>query len=617
MTTQTNILTDLNEAQRQAATSTSNRILCLAGAGSGKTRVLTHRAIHLITEGHRSPYDVLLMTFTNKAATEMKERIVAILGKEPRGMWIGTFHSICARIVRQWADRVGLESHFTIYDETDRHDILTYLIKNRHKCKVKPKTILAFMNESEGGGVDIGSADSEVISLIEEYYGFLKESNALDFHGILTFARNLLRDNADIQEYYHKRWPHILIDEYQDTNPIQDEIIQLINPHNLFVVGDDYQSIYKFRFADMRIMLGFQDRWPDAEVIKLTENYRSRPNIVRAANNLIAHNHEQLHKELKAMRESGEHETQVEFPNTTDAEAESIADDILEYHRADGDHQWDQVAVLARTHRQLDKIEFYLFHNEIPFNRIRSKDIWTSEPARICIAFLRVIRNPADNWSMGYILRKLVGLSQLQMVEVRSVRLNQSLTMYEAAKALEPDDPVVRFIDDSIRYTSGAPIIQYAPLIIQRLLEVVPVEEMYQKQHRDTKARQFQLIQNTLETWTMANAPENNYVDFLDWLSARQIQDQIEDSNKVTLATIHAAKGLEWEIVYLIGMFEGAMPHSRAETVEEIAEERRLCYVAITRAMNHLVMTVPATDLRGRAKDRSRFILEMKGELDD
>jgi DNA helicase-2/ATP-dependent DNA helicase PcrA len=608
-----NILDGLNEAQVAAATSDAAAILCIAGAGSGKTQTLAARVAHLVTTKRYSPHNILVLTFTNKAAREMQERIVSILGDERaiRGMWIGTFHSICARIVREWADRIGLKSDFTIYDEEDRRDILTYIIKNRRKCKVKPQVIVDFMNEVEGLRKEIREdTDDEALDILMEYNRFLRDSNALDFHGILIAARDLLRDNLDIQEHYRKKFHHVLIDEYQDTNPIQDEIIRLIAPRNLFAVGDDYQSIYRFRGADMRIMIAFEGHHPGAEIIRLVKNYRSRPSIVYAANRLIAHNREQLHKTLEPVLEEGRVESSFEAFGGVRDEADWIANEAFKGYGLSG--EWGNKAILARTHRYLNFLEDALQKREIPYQRLGGRDIWATEPARICIAFLRVLRNPDDNWSMGYLLRRLAGLTQLEMLDIREHRLRRDRTILEAARELAtarcPWDPIVGFFDE---YGFNPPY-HMACQIITVLLENIPVEKMYLKQHRDTKAGLFRTILSELELWE-GQQLQNRYTDFLDWLAARSVQDSMQADDTVKLATIHAAKGLEWPVVYVAGCHEGNMPYSKAAGSDiELEEERRLMYVAMTRAKDHLVVTTTHTDAFGRPVLRSRFLSEIQ-----
>ncbi|EHQ92170.1 ATP-dependent helicase [Desulfosporosinus youngiae] len=579
-----NLLYGLNDQQLQAVTSDSPIILNLAGAGSGKTRVLTHRMAYLHQEKRVGTSNMLALTFTRLAAKEMKERVMALIGTaEGYKLTVGTFHSFCVQVLREFGYLVDLEPNFTIYDEEDRTDIIHSCVDELGYKKIKVRDVIDNLYK------DLSGLDQSLARVIEEYGYRLKRNNAMDLDGLLVSTRNVL-ESSQAQRELQNRYRYIFVDEFQDTNDIQFEIIHLLNPENLFVVGDDFQSIYQFRGANVRNIIEFPDKYQKCEVIKLERNYRSTKQIVSAANSLIKHNLSQTEKALIADREGLDIRYLI-MPDE-DAESRKVADLIASESKSEA---WSNVAVLARTNRQLQTIKDVLDRRNIPSLIVSSQnDVFKKQDIRKIIAFIEVAINPQDDANIHKVINfPNMRFTDLDINNLEFKALDQGWSLSDIMKIGTEKEKAFYALLESIK--DRVENIETARDVIEEAIHQLSLRIYYDNE--GLKNRQEDVSAMLLEVERWQNVQEslgepNGIYSFLKWLRTKDIQEKLvqEKVDSVKLMTVHASKGLEFPVVFVIGMNQNVFPSKRAEDIEE---ERRLFYVAITRAKDRLYLTRP------------------------
>lgn len=637
----------LNEPQREAVLHADGPLLILAGAGSGKTRVLTHRIAYLIEELGVNPWNILAITFTNKAAGEMRQRVDDLVGFGSESIWVSTFHSMCVRILRRFIDRLGYDSRFTIYDTDDQKtlmkavckkvDIDTKRFKERMLLSVissaKNEMILPEEFELNAGG---DFAQLKIAKVYREYEAQLKANNALDFDDLLVKTVQLLQTQPDVRENYQERFRYIMVDEYQDTNTVQFKLVSLLagKYRNLCVVGDDDQSIYKFRGANIRNILDFEKEYPDAKVIKLEQNYRSTGNILNAANGVISNNKGRKDKTLWTANGEGEKISLRQFDTAYD-EAEFIAEDIKKEVR-DG-ASYNDNAVLYRTNAQSRLLEEKFIAMNIPYKIVGGINFYARREIKDILAYLKTVDNGQDDLSVRRIInvpKRGIGLTTINRIQEAADA--RGLSFYEALLAPEMIPGVGR---SASKLDSFAALIEYfkgqaeKESLTDLLNEILDMTGYAQNLEADDEIDAESRLQNIEELLNKAAAYEEDCEDrgekatlsgFLEEVAlVADIDSLEEDQDYVVLMTLHSAKGLEFPHVYLAGMEDGLFPSYMTITgddPEELEEERRLCYVGITRAEQKLTLTCARKRMvRGETQYNriSRFVTEIPPELLD
>ena len=637
----------LNEPQREAVLHADGPLLILAGAGSGKTRVLTHRIAYLIEELGVNPWNILAITFTNKAAGEMRQRVDNLVGFGSESIWVSTFHSMCVRILRRFIDRLGYDSRFTIYDTDDQKtlmkavckkvDIDTKQFKERMLLSVissaKNEMILPEEFELNAGG---DFAQLKIAKVYREYEAQLKANNALDFDDLLVKTVQLLQTQPDVRENYQERFRYIMVDEYQDTNTVQFKLVSLLagKYRNLCVVGDDDQSIYKFRGANIRNILDFEKEYPDAKVIKLEQNYRSTGNILNAANGVIRNNKGRKNKTLWTANGEGEKISLRQFDTAYD-EAEFIAEEIKKEVR-DG-ASYNDNAVLYRTNAQSRLLEEKFIAMNIPYKIVGGINFYARREIKDILAYLKTVDNGQDDLSVRRIInvpKRGIGLTTINRIQEASDE--RGISFYEALLAPEMIPGVGR---SASKLDSFAALIEYfkgqaeKESLTDLLNEILDMTGYAQNLEADDEIDAESRLQNIEELLNKAAAYEEDCEDrdekatlngFLEEVAlVADIDSLEEDQDYVVLMTLHSAKGLEFPHVYLAGMEDGLFPSYMTITgddPEELEEERRLCYVGITRAEQKLTLTCARKRMvRGETQYNriSRFVSEIPPELLD
>ena len=637
----------LNEPQREAVLHTDGPLLILAGAGSGKTRVLTHRIAYLIEEMGVNPWNILAITFTNKAAGEMRQRVDDLVGFGSESIWVSTFHSMCVRILRRFIDRLGYDNRFTIYDTDDQKtlmkavckkvDIDTKQFKERMLLSVissaKNEMILPEEFELNAGG---DFAQLKIAKVYREYEAQLKANNALDFDDLLVKTVQLLQTQPDVRENYQERFRYIMVDEYQDTNTVQFKLVSLLagKYRNLCVVGDDDQSIYKFRGANIRNILDFEKEYPDAKVIKLEQNYRSTENILNAANGVISNNKGRKDKTLWTANGEGEKICLKQFDTAYD-EAEFIAEDIKKEVR-DG-ASYNDSAVLYRTNAQSRLLEEKFIAMNIPYKIVGGINFYARREIKDILAYLKTVDNGQDDLAVRRIInvpKRGIGLTTINRIQEAADA--RGISFYDALLAPEMIPGVGR---SAAKLNSFAALIEYfkgqaeKESLTDLLNEILDMTGYTQNLEADDEIDAESRLQNIEELLNKAAAYEEDCEDrdekatlsgFLEEVAlVADIDSLEEDQDYVVLMTLHSAKGLEFPHVYLAGMEDGLFPSYMTITgddPEELEEERRLCYVGITRAEQKLTLTCARKRMvRGETKRNpiSRFISEIPPELLD
>ncbi len=686
-------LSGLNEAQREAVLCTEGPLLVLAGAGSGKTRVLTYRIANIINEGKASPWEILAITFTNKAAAEMRERLSGLIGGAARGMWVSTFHSMCVRMLRADAEKVGFTRNFTIYDTDDQKRLVKTIMT---ELDINPKmiplnTVLNRISQAknelivpldfEAGVVDpIGKRVAKVYIRYQER---LRQANAMDFDDLLLHGFLLLKNHADVLRAYQERFKYVMVDEYQDTNHAQYLITQLLaaGHKNIMVVGDDDQSIYSWRGADLRNILEFEKDYPHASVVKLEQNYRSVANILDAANAVIANNRNRKAKKLFTDSGAGD---KIGVYTATDERDEGrwIAGEIEKLKSAGS--SYNDMAVFYRTNAQSRMLEDMLLRAGVPYRIVGGTRFFERMEIRNVMAYLSVVVNPADDVSFERIVnvpRRGIGKSSVERIQMIAREMN--LPEIEAAELLLLDDEtrastkkaigefigliknartysgelravIEHIVDDSKMIEAlEAENTDEARSRIENIKELMGVVDEFSQTHDDVDsmyaaptdsegaqsddssqdgsgaggvvvsvelASGIEIIESQDDEEPARVLRGDSLADFIEWVRLRTDLDSVsEDGKAVTLMTVHSAKGLEFDNVFVAGMEESIFPHMNSIGEEgAVEEERRLAYVAITRARKRLFLTCAQTrQLYGQtnANPTSRFIREIPSEL--
>jgi DNA helicase-2/ATP-dependent DNA helicase PcrA len=600
----TRSLTDgLNPDQLDAVVHRDGPLLVVAGAGSGKTRVLTHRIAHLIDDGV-SPFAVLAITFTNKAAAEMRERVEALVGSVAQKMWVSTFHSACVRILRRDAGRLGYPSAFSIYDQSDAQRLMGYVLRDQglDAKRFTAKGIHGLVSTAKNDLIDPDQFaqraatpfDRKVAEAYREYQARLRKAGAMDFDDLLTVTVELFRRCPDVLESYQRRFQHILVDEYQDTNAAQNAIVLMLagDHRNVCVVGDVDQSIYKFRGADFRNIMQFEEAFPEVTTILLEQNYRSTQTILDAANAVIEHNHSRKPKTLWTDAGAGERITRYHATDEHD-EATWVARRLADAH----DHQgrsWGELAVFYRTNAMSRVVEEALMRAGVPYRVVGGTRFYDRREVKDALAYLRAVVNPADEVSLKRVLnvpRRGVGDTTVGRLDVYAAghgitfldalrEAGQAGVTGAAARGIERFLELVDRLGDLVG--QGPAAVLQAALDDSGYLTELEAEQSVESAGR---------LENLSEL--VGSAQEFESVDaFLEQVAlVADTEEPAEgsDATKVTLMTLHGAKGLEFPVVFLVGLEEGVFPHTRALTEpDELEEERRLAYVGITRAMQKL-----------------------------
>jgi DNA helicase-2/ATP-dependent DNA helicase PcrA len=640
------LLADLNPPQRDAVTHGDGPLLVLAGAGSGKTRVLTHRIAFLVATGMAHPGEILAITFTNKAADEMRGRVERLVGGVSKLMWVMTFHSACARILRREAPRLGYKGTFTIYDQADS---LRMVKRAMNELDVDPKrfpprAIQNQISDAKNRLIDSveyreqvgGFFEQTVADVYEMYEKRMHTANAMDFDDLLVRTVNLLELFEDVRERYQATFRHVLVDEYQDTNRAQYRLLQLLSEkhRNLFVVGDDYQSVYGFRGADIRNILEFERDFPDTAVVKLEQNYRSTQTILSAANGIMSNNRGQKEKNLWTDVGEGEPVTVAELEDEH-TEARWVAGEIERLVDED-DIARTEIAVFYRTNAQSRVLEDTLVRYDVPYQVIGGTKFYERAEIKDAIAYLNVIVNPDDAISFSRIVNSpRRGIGDTTQARLLSHANTNGVTPLEAAEHAErvpglgaaAVKAVSRFAETiaslrarAERDDSVAELLE-AVLSESGYIDALEAERTVEAEGRVENLRELVGVAGEFDTnRAVEGASEISALDeFLQQISLFTDQDAIErDDELVTLMTLHNAKGLEFEAVFMIGCEEGVFPHSRSVEEGNLEEERRLCYVGTTRAKQRLyISSARERSLYGMRGHNlpSRFVSEIPEEL--
>ena len=636
----------LNPPQQEAVFHTEGPLLILAGAGSGKTRVLTHRIAHLIADKGVNPFNILAITFTNKAAQEMRERVDKLTGADGMSVWVATFHSTCVRILRRYIDRLGYDNRFTIYDSDDQKTLMKEIFRklNIDTKKYKERSLLAQISHAKdemitpdememNAGGDFNQ--KKVAQVYREYQAALKSNNALDFDDLLVKTVELFQNCGDVLESYQEKFRYIMVDEYQDTNTVQFKFVSLLAARygNLCVVGDDDQSIYKFRGANIGNILGFERVFPDAKVIRLEQNYRSTKNILNAANEVIANNAARKEKRLWTENPEGEKLHFRQFMNGFE-EAEYVIGDIAKKKR---EHLADyrECAILYRTNAQSRLFEEKCLKANIPYKIVGGINFYARKEIKDLLCYLKTIDNSADDLAVRRILnvpKRGIGATTVGRVQDYADYMNVSF--YDALRVAEEVPSIGRSlnkIEGFVTFIQSLKSKAQAYSVTEILEEVIDltgyVDELKAEDTEESRARIEnidELISKTVsyEEAMKAEGREATLSGFLEEIALIADIDTVDpDQDYVLLMTLHSAKGLEFPYVYLAGMEDGMFPSSMcifSDDPTDMEEERRLCYVGITRAMKELTLTSARQRLvRGETQYNkvSRFVREIPREL--
>lgn len=607
----------LNAEQKEAVLHTEGPLLILAGAGSGKTRVLTHRIAYLIEEKGVNPWNILAITFTNKAAGEMRERVDKIVGFGSESIWVSTFHSMCVRILRRYIDRLGYDTNFTIYDTDDQKTLMKDVCKMLQiDTKIyKERMFLSEISSAKDELVtpeeyELNAAGDyvkgKVAQVYKEYEKQLKANNALDFDDLLLKTVQLFQTQADVLDYYQERFRYIMVDEYQDTNTVQFQLIRLLaqKHKNLCVVGDDDQSIYKFRGANIQNILSFEKVFEDARVIKLEQNYRSTANILNAANAVIRHNTGRKDKTLWTDNDEGEKIGFRQFDTAFD-EAEYIVDDIRKGCANKG-FTYSDYAVLYRTNAQSRMFEEKFVTANIPYKIIGGVNFYARREIKDLLSYLKTIDNGKDDLAVRRIInvpKRSIGLTTVNRVQENA--LERDISFYDAlrsadligniGRSLPKIDSFVALIEHFKEQAEKISLSQLMEEIIE-MTGYIDSLEAENEIEAQTRIENIEELKNKIVAYEESCEDEKPTLSgFLEEVALVADVDTLdENSDYVVLMTLHSAKGLEFPNVYLAGMEDGLFPSYMTITADdpmEIEEERRLCYVGITRAKKHLTLT--------------------------
>ena len=606
------LITELNDKQKEAVLATEGPCLVIAGAGSGKTKVLTHKIAYLMSEKNVKPWNILAITFTNKAANEMKERVEKIVGEAAKEMWIGTFHSICVRILRKYIDRLGFDHSFLIFDTSDQRTLVKECMKTL-KIDDKMFTDRSVISEISNGKNEMlepkayqtkyaGDYRKEIIGRIYELYQQrLKENNAIDFDDIINYTIKILTQNEDALEYYTNKFEYILVDEYQDTNKAQFTLVTILASKygNITVVGDNDQGIYSFRGADISNILNFEKDFPGAKLIKLEQNYRCTGNILKAANAVIKHNENKYEKKLWTENDEGALPTVHKSDDEYD-EGRYIVEQI-NHLKTEEYYKYSDFTILYRMNSQSRAIEEILRREGIPYKIVGGLKFYERKEIKDIISYLRLIYNFSDNISLKRIINEPKrGIGKTSIDNIQEISERTGLSMFDIIKHADEYglNRVKANADEfiqTIEYLRGQlDQLSISELIKETLNKTGYVKALELENTTEAETR----IQNLEEFLTVAiefeeEEAENTLGDFLEGITLSSDIDGMEETDdSVTLMTLHSAKGLEFPVVFLVGMEEGIFPGNKSiGEPKELEEERRLFYVGITRAKQFLYLT--------------------------
>ena len=606
------ILKGLNDKQYEAVVNTEGPCLVIAGAGSGKTKVLTHKIAYLIGEKGAKPWDILAITFTNKAANEMKERIANLVGDDAKDIWMGTFHSICVRILRRFIDRIGFDSSFIIFDTSDQRTLVKNCMKDLaiDDKLFNDRSVLSEISNAKNEMLEpeqyTARAHSDfrkekIATVYELYQKRLKENNAIDFDDIINYTIKILMENPDVLDYYSNKFKYVLVDEYQDTNKAQFTLVTLLASKNgnITVVGDNDQGIYSFRGADISNILNFERDFPGTKIIKLEQNYRCTGNILKAANSVIKNNEVKYKKELWTQNEEGNLPKVYQADNEYD-EATYIVTQI-EHLKREEYYKYSDFAILYRMNTQSRAIEDILRRENVPYKIVGGLKFYERKEIKDIIAYLRLIQNSADNLSLKRIINEPKrGIGKTSLDKVEALAEQNETSMYEVIKHADQYG-LNRVYLNSREFINVIEELKYkkAQLVISELIKTTLKKTGYTKALEEENTIEAEnRIENLEEFLTVAIEFEEEYAEnslsqFLEGITLSSDIDNVEeDEDSVTLMTLHSAKGLEFPVVFLVGMEEGIFPgYKSISEPKELEEERRLCYVGITRAKEHLYLT--------------------------
>lgn len=607
------LIEGLNDKQKEAVLAVDGPCLVIAGAGSGKTKVLTHKIAYIIGEKAVKPWNILAITFTNKAASEMKERVGKLLGDVANDMWIGTFHSICVRILRKYIDRIGFTSSFVIFDTTDQKSIVKECMKEL-KIDDKMFTDRGIIYEISNAKNDMLEPEEyakrtnnemrkEVIAEVYKLYQKkLRENNALDFDDIINYTIKILMQEPDALEYYSEKFKYVLVDEYQDTNKAQFTLITLLSARNgnITVVGDNDQGIYSFRGADIKNILNFEKDFPGTKLIKLEQNYRCTKSILGVANAVIKNNEVKYKKELWTENEDGNAVT-AHLANNEYEEARYVVEQI-EHLKREEYYKYSDYAILYRMNTQSRVIETELRQAGIPYKIIGGLKFYERKEIKDVMAYLRLVYNTKDNLSLRRIINEPKrGVGKTSLDQIAEIADREGKSMYDVIKnsaeyglnrVYTNTREFVQIIDELVNKAEGMTISELTQNILKNTgyIKALEAEDTQEAENRIENLEEFLTV-----TMEFEEEAENDLGSFLENISLASDIDELdgeEPAEQVTLMTLHSAKGLEFPVVFLVGMEEGIFPGNKSiDDPNGVEEERRLCYVGITRAKENLYMT--------------------------
>ena len=633
------LIEGLNNKQKEAVLETEGPCLVIAGAGSGKTKVLTHKIAYLIAEKNIAPWNILAITFTNKAASEMKERIENLVGDVAKDIWMGTFHSICVRILRKYIDRIGFDSSFLIFDTQDQRTLVKECLKalNIDDKMFTDRSVLSEISNAKNEMLEpiqysvkyqADFRKAKIGEIYSLYQKRLKENNALDFDDIINYTIKILTENPDALEYYTEKFKYVLVDEYQDTNKAQFTLVTILASKygNITVVGDNDQGIYSFRGADISNILNFEKDFPGTKIIKLEQNYRCTGNILKAANYVIKNNETKYEKKLWTENEEGKLPEIYQGDDEYD-EARYIVEQINTLKREEY-FKYSDFSILYRMNSQSRAIEDILLREDIPYKVIGGLKFYERKEIKDTIAYLRLIANQSDNISLKRIINEPKrGIGKTSLDNIEEISQKAGISMYEVIKHADQyglnrvfvnSREFVELIEDLRNKKEETQISELIKIVLNKsgYTKALELENTVEAESR---------LQNLDELLTVAmefeeEFAENSLNEFLESITLSSDVDNLEESaESVTLMTLHSAKGLEFPVVFLVGMEEGIFPgYKSIGEPKELEEERRLFYVGITRAKQYLYLTCAKhRTIFGSTSYNaiSRFVKEIPEEL--
>lgn len=607
-----NLIEGLNDKQKEAVLATEGPCLVIAGAGSGKTKVLTHKIAYLISEKNVKPYNILAITFTNKAASEMKQRVEKIVGDVAQEMWMGTFHSICVRILRRFIDRIGFDTSFLIFDTSDQKTVVKECLKalNIDDKTFSDRSVLSEISNAKNEMLTpkayqakyAGEFRKEKIGQVYELYQKrLRENNAIDFDDIINYTIDILSENPDVLQYYTEKFKYVLVDEYQDTNKAQFTLVTILASRygNITVVGDNDQGIYSFRGADISNILNFEKDFPGTKIIKLEQNYRCTGNILKAANAVIKHNENKYEKKLWTENEEGSLPCLYQAEDEYD-EANYVVKQI-EHLKTEEYLKPKDFVILYRMNAQSRAIEDILRREDIPYKIVGGLKFYERKEIKDTIAYLRLIHNTSDNLSLKRIINEPKrGIGKTSLDKIQEISDRTGTSMYEIIKHAEEFElnRVKANAEEFINLIEELRLKKQELSISELLKEVLNKSGYTRALELENTVEAETRMQNLEEFLTVAiefeeESADNTLPEFLESITLSSDVDEMQDEdNTVTLMTLHSAKGLEFPVVFLVGMEEGIFPgYKSIGEPKELEEERRLFYVGITRAKQFLHLT--------------------------